>query len=136
MNECITNFQTLAYFVVSKEITVQVDASQRGLRATLLQEGKPVAYAPKSLTPTEESYAQIEKEMYAIVFGCERFHHYIYGRSVTVDSDRKPLEPIMKKPLASAPPRLQRMMIRIQKYDNRVVYRPGKQIPVKVLNKP
>ena len=50
MNEYITNFKTLAYFVVSKEITLQVDASQRGLGATLLQEGKPVAYAPKSLT--------------------------------------------------------------------------------------
>ena len=82
------------------------------------------------MTPTEQNYSQIEKEMYAIVFGCERFRHYIYGRIVTVTSDHKPLESILKKPIALAPPRLQRMIMRIQKYSIDVKYRSGKQIPV------
>lgn len=68
--------------------------------------------------------------MYAIVFGCERFHHYIYGKATTVESDHKALQSIMKKPPPSAPPRLQRMMLRLQKYDVNVIYRPGTNIPV------
>jgi len=41
---------------------------------------------------TEKNYAQIEKEMLAIVFGCTRFHKLIYGsHNVIVESDHKPL---------------------------------------------
>ena len=56
--------------------------------ATLMQEGKPIAFASKSLTPSEVQYAQIEKEMLAIFFGCKRFHQYLYGRKVKVETDQ------------------------------------------------
>ena len=59
-----------------------------------MQEGKPIAYASMSLTPSECDYAQIEKELFAIVFGCKRFHHYIYVCKFTVQSDHKLLIPI------------------------------------------
>lgn len=55
----------------------------------------------------------------------EKFHHYTYGRKVTVQSDHKPLENIHRKPLLSAPKRLQRMLLRPQKYDINVIYVPG-----------
>lgn len=103
----------LSYFDPSKDIVLQVDASKYGLGATLLQDGKPVCYASKALTPSEVHYAQIEKEMYAIVFGCSYFHQYIYGREVTVQTDHKPLVSIMLKPIYSAPARLQRMVKRL-----------------------
>ena len=90
MKQLITLAGTLAYYDVQKETTLEVDASKHGLGAALMQEGKPVAYASKSLNPTELDYAQIEKEMYAIVFGTERFHQYIYGRKVTLTTDHKP----------------------------------------------
>ena len=45
---------TLWYFDVQKPITVQVDASKKGLGAALLQEGCPVAFASTALTPTEQ----------------------------------------------------------------------------------
>ena len=87
---------TLAFFNPAKPITLQVDASQHGLGAVLLQDEKPVAYASKSLTLTEQNYAQIEKELCAILYGCKHFHQYIYGHTITVQSDHKPLEAIMK----------------------------------------
>jgi hypothetical protein len=120
----------LSFYNPNKEVTVQVDASKAGVGATLMQCGKPVAFASKSLTETQKAYAQIEKELYAIVFGCEKYHEYIYGKTVRVETDHKPLESIVKKPLASAPPRLQRMLLRLQKYDLRVIHVPGKNIPV------
>ena len=71
-----------------------------------MQDGHPVAYASRSLTPTEVQYAQIEKELLAIVFAMEKFETYLYGRKVLVESDHKPLEAIFKKSLLSAPKRL------------------------------
>lgn len=69
----------LRYFDTSKSITLQCDASEGGLGFSLLQEGQPVAYGARGLTPAEKQYAQIEKEMLAIVAGCEKFDQYIYG---------------------------------------------------------
>ena len=130
MKEVITSVDTLAYFDPSKEVTLQVDASKKGLGAVMFQDGKPVAFASKALNACEQRYAQIEKELYTILFDCERFHHYVYGRTINVKSDHKPLESVMKKLLCSAPPRLQRMLLHLQKYDMLVMYKPGKSIPV------
>ena len=130
MKLLITSAGTLAYYDVKKEVTLEVDASKHGLGAVLMQEGKPVTYLSKSLSPTEQDYAQIEKEMYAIVFGTECFHQYIYSRNVAVTTDHKPLEAILSKPLSAAPARLQRVMLRLQKYDLTVHHKPGKEIPV------
>ena len=130
VKEIITEQPVLAFFDPKKHITLQVDASKHGLGATLMQEKKPIAYASKSLNSTEQNYAQIEKELYAILFGCRRFHQYIYGQKVTVESDHKPLESIATKALAAAPPRLQRMLLQLQKYDIKIVHVPGKNIPV------
>ena len=116
---------TLRYFDTNKPIVIQVDASQKGQGAALLQDGCPVAFASKALTPAEQRYANIEREMLACVFGAERFHTYVFGRSFTIESDHKPLEQISLKNLADAPARLQRMLLRLQNYDVRITYRPG-----------
>ena len=82
---------------------LQCDTSLNGLGACLMQNNKSVAYASRSLTQTEVQYAQIEKEMLAIVFGMEKFKTYLYGRKVLVESDHKPLESILKKSILNAP---------------------------------
>ena len=52
----------------------------------------------------------------------------MYGKEVKVESDHKPLESITKKPLSAAPPRLQRMLLQLQRYTFTLVYKPGKDI--------
>ena len=64
----------LKYYEPDKSLILQCGTSEKGLGASLLQDGKPIAYASKALTTTEMNYAQIEKELLAIVFGVERFH--------------------------------------------------------------
>ena len=119
---------SLSYFDVMKPAVIQVDASKIGIGAVLVQDNKPIAFASKAFTDTEQRYANIERELLAVVFGCERFHTYIFGTHFTVESDHKPLEQIQKKSLANTPPRLQRMMLRLQQYDVNIVYRPGKEM--------
>ena len=106
--------QRLRYYDRMKPMTVQADASQRGLGTCLLQDGQPIAFASKSLTDTEIRYANIERELLAIVFACQQFNMYVLGRPFTVESDHKPLEMIHQKSLSSAPPRLQHMLLQLQ----------------------
>ena len=119
---------TLSYFRPEVDSVVQVDASSRGLGAVLLQNRKPIAFASKTLSDCEQRYANIEREMLAVVFGCERFHTYLFGKRFLVQSDQKPLEMIHRKNLAAAPQRLQRMLLRLQPYDFELRYKPGKEI--------
>ena len=121
---------TLRYFDAHRPVIIQVDASQKGLGATLLQDGRPVTFASKALTPTEQHYANIECEMLACVFGAEQFHTYVFGRSFTIESDHKPLEQINLKNLADAPARLQRMLLHLQNYDVKITYRAGREMLV------
>ena len=120
----------LQFFNPSISSVIQADASQHGLGACLLQQGKPIAYASRSLSISERNYAQIEKELLAIVFSCTKFHQYIYGFHTKVQTDHKPLEVIFKKPLNQISPRLQRMMLCLQKYDLGVKYVKGKYLHV------
>ena len=77
----VTKDCVLQYFDVKKPVVLQVDASLPGLRTALLQDGKPVAYAAKSLSDVMKQYACIERELLAIVFGMTRFHTCLYGCS-------------------------------------------------------
>lgn len=126
----LSSAPTLQYFDSTKPVTIQVDASQRGIGAVLLQANGPIEYASKSLTDTETRYSNIEREMLAVVYGLERFHYYAYGRSVTVETDHKPLEAIQKKDLHKAPPRIARMMMRINKYMATIKYVSAKNVQV------
>ncbi|CAI6364864.1 unnamed protein product [Macrosiphum euphorbiae] len=122
----ITTAPVLSYYDPSIPLTLSVDASQFAVGAVILQNDKPCAYASQTLTSAQQNYAQIEKELYAIVFGCKRFHQYLYGQVVKVQTDHKPLVSLFKKALHSVPTRLQRMMLNIQSYHLNVEYVPGK----------
>lgn len=126
LKEIISKTPVLTYFDPSCPLTLSVDSSQFAVGAVILQNKKPIAYASRSLTDCQSRYAQIEKELYAIQFGCNKFRQYIYGRPVNVETDHKPLVTLFKKPLSEVPPRLQRMMLTLQQYDLKVSYTPGK----------
>ena len=128
LKDALITAPVLSYFDPKKQLIIQADASKDGLGACLMHEGHPIAYASRALTQTEKNYAQIEKELLAIVFSVKRFHQYVYGLKVDVQSDHKPLESILRKPLGAAPSRLQRMLLQLQRYDLNVIYTPGKDL--------
>ena len=72
---------TLLFYDMSKPVKISADSSKSGLGAVSEQDGHPVAYASRALSDTQQQYAQIEKELLAIVFACEKFHQFIYGKS-------------------------------------------------------
>ena len=102
---------TLRYFNTKKPVRVQVNASSKGLGATLIQDDGPVTFTCIALTPTEQCYANNERELLACVFSAEHFWTYVFGRHFTIKSDHKSLEQISMKNLADAPVHLQRMLL-------------------------
>ena len=112
-----TEAPVLKYFEPKKEGTLQSDESDTGLGAALTQNGQLIAFASRALSDAETRYAETEKELLAVVYGLKKFHQYIYGRPVTVQSDHKPLEVIVKKPVYKAPRRLQRLLLRLLVYN-------------------
>ena len=96
-------------------MVLQCDMSQTGLGVALIQGGQPIAYAYRALSTAETRYAQIEKELLAIVSSCDNFEVYVYGiNTVHVEMDHKPLEMIMLKSLNLAPKWLQRMLLQLK----------------------
>jgi len=129
VKKLVTEHPVLKFYDVKKPVTIQCDASERGLGAALLQDGQPISFASRTLSKTEQQYAQIEKECLAIVFACNKFNQYIAGKEeIIVESDHKPLQIIFKKSILTAPQRLQRMLLRLQRYNLRVTYKPGSQM--------
>ena len=110
----LSNCPVLALYDPSRDTMVSADASSYGLGAVLTQrqedqQWKPVAYASRALSPTEERYAQIEKEALGITWACERFREYLVGMLFRVETDHKPLVSLLgEKNLEELSPRLQR----------------------------
>ena len=117
-NTCFQNIKSLLqkallkplrYYDQSKPVTLQCDASLKGLGACIIQDGHPIAFTSKSLMDTDTWYANIKRELLAIVYSCEKFHTYLYRSTFIVEIDHKPLEMISLKNLIAAPTRLQAM---------------------------
>lgn len=129
LKKIVANTTLLKYYDPKKPVTIQTDSSSFALGCAMMQENIPVAFASKTLTQTQKNYAQIEKEMLAIVFACNRFDQYICGRSdVIVETDHSPLVSIFKKPLLKSPKRLQTMILSLQRYNFIIKYKSGKEM--------
>ena len=127
----LTQAPALAFYL-DRETVLSADASSFRLGAVLCQRQpdgylKPVAYASRSLSPTECRYAQVEKEALAITWSAERFSNYLIGKEFLVETDHKPLVPLLgQKGLDKLPPRIQRFRMRLLRFQYSIVHIPGK----------
>ncbi len=102
-------------------VTRECDAAQviLGLVELLLMpngEEKPIAFASRSLSSSEQNYSHIDKEALGLIYGVRKFHTYLYGRKFTMVTDHKPLTSILghrKGVSAVAVARLQRWFVAI-----------------------
>ena len=74
IKDSMSNEITLTYFDPMKETILQVDASRKGLGAAVTQDRKPVAFASNALIDVESRYANVERELLSVVYGCDKFH--------------------------------------------------------------
>ena len=121
----------LAPYNILAPTKVSAHASSYGLGAVMMQKSnsvwRPIAYASRSMTETERRYAHIEKEALAVTWGCEKFATYILGKEFLIETDHKPLVPLLgTKHLDSLPPRILRFRLRLARFDYSITHVPGK----------
>ena len=119
----------LDYFRNDCQTRLITDASPTGLGAVLTQcqNGiwRVIAYASRSLSYFERRYSQTEKEALAIVWAVERFNLYLFGMQFELESDHEPPDCIYDRKSKSSA-RIECWVLRLQGYDFKVVYHPGK----------
>ena len=129
----LSSTPVLALYDPNRPITVSADASSFGLCAVLLQtsEGvrRPVAFALRAMTPTEQRYSQIEETL-ATTWSLERFQDYVYGMRFLVETDHKPIVSLLssKKSLDELSPRMQHFRMRLMRYTHSITHVPGKDL--------
>lgn len=132
--ELLSTAPVLALYDPNAETIVSADASSYGIGAVLFQRQtngdlKPIAYISRSLSPTEERYAQIEKEALAFTWACERLSDYLIGIKFHIQTDHKPLVPLFStKHLEDLPIRVQRFRLRMMRFDFTIAHVPGKDL--------
>ena len=98
--QSLTSDSVLVHYDPQLPLRLAGDASCYGIGAVLSHQypdgsERPIAYASRTLLPSEKNYAQIEREALSLVFGIQKFHQFIYGRSFTLATDHKPLTTIL-----------------------------------------
>ena len=130
----LSSVPTLALYDPQLETIVSADASSYGLGAVLTQKQfdrsqRPVVYASRALTPTEQRYAQFRKEALALTWACERFEEYLLGTTFHLHTDHKPLVPILgSKSLDTLPVRVQRFCMCLMRFQYSISHIPGKDL--------
>ena len=116
----------LKFFDPKLPIKITCDSSKFGIGATLEQKYEnnchPVSFKSRSCTSAEQNYCPLERETLAIVFACSKFNDYLYGKNVIVETYHKPFKSILNAPIHKTPPRIQRFVMFLQKYDFAVHY--------------
>ena len=132
VKEQLTTTPVQAHHSPHSETVIAADALNMGLGEVLLQvqrDGtrKPVSFISRSLTDAEKNYAVIEKEALAATWASERFSEYVLGLKYTIETDQKPLVPLlMSKELSKLPPRIQRFRLRLTRFSPEVKHVSGK----------
>ena len=126
--------KVLKYYKPDLDLYIEMDARGKGIGMALLQSENnecsslyPIAYGSKTLTSAEMRYVNIERELLGVVGALEKFHYFTFGWPVVILTDHKPLIAISKKAVVNAPPRLQRLLLRMNNYNIVLTMDPGKR---------
>ena len=136
IKQLLISAPVLALYDYKLSTTVASDASKYGLGAVLKQQQtdgdwRPVAFASRALSATEQRYAPIEKESLGVTWACEKFAEYVLGMTFHVETDHKPLVSLLGyKHLDELSPRIQRMRMRLMRFSYTISHVPGKDLVI------
>ena len=121
----------LVHYDPVRPIQLAADASSYGIGAVIshtMDDGteRPIAFASRTLSSSEQNYSQVEKEALSLVFRVCKFHTYLYSRRFKLVTDHKPLTTILgpKKGVPSiAAACLQRWALKLSAYTYDIQFR-------------
>ena len=133
LKETLSNAPVLALPDSSKPFKVISDASDYGVGAVLLQEGRPVAYFSKKLSNAERNYSTTEKELAGVLYALKEWRCYLLGQTFTVVTDHRANSFLQTQTLLS--PRRARWAEFLQLFDIQWEYAPGSTNPADPLSR-
>ena len=81
----------LTYPDFNKAFHLHTDASKRQLGAHITQDGKPIAFYSRKLTPAQTRYTTTERELLSIVETLKEFRTILLGQQIIVHTDHENL---------------------------------------------
>ena len=142
VKEKLASPEILAHYNPNHQTVIAADASSTGLGAVPLQkqgngQRRPICYISGSLSEAERNYAVIEKEALTSNWACERHEEYVLGLRFTLETDHKPLVPLVTTTdLSKMPPQILQFGLQMMRYNPEVLHVPGKcQISVDALSR-
>ena len=135
--EAIKAFQTLKSVLAKAALqqidenipfTVETDASQYCLSATLNQNGRPVAFHSRTLTGSELHQSSVEKEAAAIVDAVRKWHHLLSNKSFTLVTDQRSVGYMFTKKHSNSVKnnKIMRWRMELAPLNYTIVYRSGR----------
>ena len=130
-----TSSQVLVHFNPDLDLILACDALSYGIGTVLVckvSDGveRPIAFVSRTLTDSEQRYAQIEWEGSACRFGVKKFHSYLYDHHFTLITDHKPLLALFGEHRAvptQSSSRIQRWILTLAPYEYTLAARPTTQ---------
>ena len=133
----IKSFETLKHDLINATMqaidenipfTVETDASDFAIAATLSQEGRPVAFHSRTLQGSEQYHSSIEKEAQAIVESIDHWRHFLLGRHFTLITDQRSVVYMYDTKNSSKikNDKILRWRVELSPYSYDIHYRPGK----------
>lgn len=130
LKERLVSEPVLKPFCMEKKSVLAVDASMNALGAVLSQDGHPVMFVSKKLSPTERGYSNIEREALAVVWACKRLKQFLLGKKFEIQTDHRPLLYIFNSCSATKTdisPRMLRLSLKMMQFDYDITYIKGCQ---------
>ncbi|CAF1205235.1 unnamed protein product [Adineta steineri] len=130
LRQCLLEAPIIAYPRFDQTFILQLDASDVGLSAILVQKlvdddnvtpGHVIGYASRTLSSAERKYTATERECLAIVYGCNYYRPYLEGVRFTAVTDHRALKWLHSTKDLNT--RLARWAMQIATYDMNIQHR-------------
>ncbi|XP_039011243.1 uncharacterized protein LOC120140328 [Hibiscus syriacus] len=132
--EALTAFENLKYVMCvapvlalpdfGKSFYLETDASSGGIGAVLSQDGRPIAYLSKALSPRHTALSIYEREYLAILMAVSKWRHYLESNPFIIKTDHEPLKYLLEQKLTTA---IQKKgLTKLLGLDCSIQYRKGK----------
>ena len=130
LKEEIQQHKFLRHPDFEKEFYIVTDASHVGIGGMLAQMDengilRPIEFASKKFTETQQRWHVSEQELYAVIYFVEKWRNYLYSNHFTVYTDHKNLENLFNKAMNFRTGKLFRWAIRLAGLNFTAMYLPG-----------
>ena len=90
-----------------------------------MQDGRPLAYTSKALSPSDQNMSTYDKEMLAIVRAATRWRLYLIRRYFQIKTVHKSLKYLLEQKISS--PKQQKWVTKLLGFDYEITYKRWKE---------